>query len=321
MDKNDQYRTAAIKNMQFLETCIQNGIIGFGPLYYDIFDKLPCIYPTFAKAKNLAMAIAFAKADSGKLPPLPLDKKGIHYYPTLNIATARTEQWCTTISAYTYKDPAGERSKYMHRPVGGNICNLWLKDHGFFQASSQTIYKRWEPMSFPDMPEIRPLTPRIEFTSDLGYFTNLYEFDALLTYKEKAGSFLVSSIGELKNSKQQEGGISYRLSHDIGDNTLTKKIELIYHDAKASVAIIEPIIEYPNMTFNQVNDTTVSIQAKEKKLELTIHTKNVTLELGTDKSKYCFPYPALKAYPIILNVANKNNEPRQIIEFTYRIIQ
>ena len=75
------------------------------------------------------------------------------------------------------------------------------------------------------------------------------------------------------------------------------------------------------MTFNQVNDTTVSIQAKEKKLELTIHTKNVTLELGTDKSKYCFPYPALKAYPIILNVANKNNEPRQIIEFTYRIIQ
>lgn len=321
MDKNDQYRTAAIKNMQFLETCIQNGIIGFGPLYYDIFDKLPCIYPTFAKAKNLAMAIAFAKADSGKLPPLPLDKKGIHYYPTLNIATARTEQWCTTISAYTYKDPAGERSKYMHRPVGGNICNLWLKNHGFFQASSQTIYKRWEPMSFPDMPEIRPLTPRIEFTSDLGYFTNLYEFDALLTYKEKAGSFLVSSIGELKNSKQQEGGISYRLSHDIGDNTLTKKIELIYHDAKASVAIIEPIIEYPNMTFNQVNDTTVSIKAKEKKLELTIHTKNVTLELGTDKSKYCFPYPALKAYPIILNVANKNNEPRQTIEFTYRIIQ
>lgn len=321
MDKNDQYRTAAIKNMQFLETCIQNGIIGFGPLYYDIFDKLPCIYPTFAKAKNLAMAIAFAKADSGKLPPLPLDKKGIHYYPTLNIATARTEQWCTTISAYTYKDPAGERSKYMHRPVGGNICNLWLKDHGFFQASSQTIYKRWEPMSFPDMPEIRPLTPRIEFTSDLGYFTNLYEFDALLTYKEKAGSFLVSSIGELKNSKQQEGGISYRLSHDIGDNTLTKKIELIYHDAEASVAIIEPIIEYPNMTFNQVNDTTVSIQAKEKKLELTIHTKNVTLELGTDKSKYCFPYPALKAYPIILNVANKNNKPRQTIEFTYRIIQ
>lgn len=321
MDKNDQYRTAAIKNMQFLETCIQNGIIGFGPLYYDIFDKLPCIYPTFAKAKNLAMAIAFAKADSGRLPPLPLDKKGIHYYPTLNIATARTEQWCTTISAYTYKDPAGERSKYMHRPVGGNICNLWLKNHGFFQASSQTIYKRWEPMSFPDMPEIRPLTPRIEFTSDLGYFTNLYEFDALLTYKEKAGSFLVSSIGELKNSKQQEGGISYRLSHDIGDNTLTKKIELIYHDAEASVAIIEPIIEYPNMTFNQVNDTTVSIQAKEKKLELTIHTKNITLELGTDKSKYCFPYPALKAYPIILNVANKNNEPRQIIEFTYRIIQ
>lgn len=321
MDKNDQYRTAAIRNMQFLETCMQNGIIGFGPLYYNIFDSLPCIYPTFAKAKNLAMAIHFAKADSGELPPLPLDEKGIHYYPTLNIATARTDQWCTTVSAYTYKDPAGERSKYMHRPVGGNICNLWLKDHGYFQASSQTIYKRWEPMSFPEMPETKPLTPRIEFRNNMGYFTNLYEFDALLTHGEKDGNFFISSIGELKNSKQQEGGISYRLSHEIEDCSLTKKIDLIYHDAKEPVQIIEPVIEYPNMKFNQIDNHTVHIQTKEKTIELLIHTNNVTLELGTDESKYRFPYPALKAYPIILNVINDNNEFRQTIEFSYRIIK
>lgn len=321
MDKNDQYRTAAIKNMQFLETCIQNGIIGFGTLYYEIFDSLPCIYPTFAKAKNLAMAIAFAKADSGKLTPLPLDEKGIHYYPTLNVATVRTDEWCTTISAYTYKDPAGERSKYMHRPVGGSICNLWLKDHGYFQASSQTIYKRWEPMSFPEMPETLPLTPRIEFRNGSGYFTNLYEFDALLTYQENDDNFIVSTIGELKNSKQQEGGISYRLSHKITDYSLSKSIELIYHDTKEPVHIIEPIIKYPNMTFNRIDNHKMHIHTKEKTIELIIHTKNVTLELGTDESKYRFPYPALKAYPIILNVINDNNEPRQTVEFSYRIIK
>lgn len=220
LDKNDQYRTAAIKNMQYIQKCTQNGIIGFGPLYYDIFDNLPCIYPTFTKAKNLAMALAFAETnnDSGKLAPLPLDQKGMRYFPTLNVVTARTDEWCTTISAYSYKDPAGERSKYMHRPTGGSVCNLWLKDHGYFQASSQTIYKRWEPMSFPEIGEIKPLTPRIEFDSDEGSFTNLYEFDALLTNSEKDGTYAVTSIGELKNSKQQEGGISYRLQHHIGDN-------------------------------------------------------------------------------------------------------
>lgn len=322
MDENDQCRTAAIRNIQFLETCIRNGLIGFGPLYFDAFDTLPCIYPTFAKAKNLAMAIAFAKADSGILAPLPLDKRGLSYYPTLNLATVRTEEWCTTISAYTYKDPAGERSKYMHRPVGGSICNLWLKGHGYFQASSQTIYKRWEPMSFPEMPEPLPLTPRIEFRSDLGYFTNLYEFDALLTHKEDKENFFVSSIGELKNSKQQEGGISYRLSHEISDKALLKRIELIYHDANEPVRIIEPIIEYPGMTFTQIDSRTVRIQTREyKTIEFTVRSEDVTLELGTDATRYRFPYPALKAYPIILNVVNDKHNPRQTIEFNYQIIE
>jgi hypothetical protein len=321
MNKNDQYRTAAIKNMQFLETCTQNGIVGFGPLYYDIFKNLPCIYPTFTKAKNLAMAMAFVSADIGEIKPLPLDETGIRYFPTLNVVTARSEQWCTTISVYSYKDPAGERSKYMHRPTGGSICNLWLKDHGYFQASSQTIYKRWEPMSFPEMPEVRPLTPRIEFDWKADSFTNLYEFDALLTQKEKNETFFVTSIGELKNSKQQEGGISYRLHHEISDNSISKEIELIYHDTKGNVRIIEPIIHYPGMEFIRVNNKTVRINTGSKTVELTIDCDNVSLELGTDASKYRFPYPALKAYPIILNVINDKDEFRQTIRFNYRIIK
>lgn len=202
MDKNDQYRTAAIRNIQFLKTCMKNGIVGFGPLYYNMYDCQPCIYPTFTKAKNMAMAVALAKADVGKVPQLPLDKTGMHYFPTLNLTVSRTAQWCVTISGYTYKDPAGDRTKYMHRPSGGTITNLWLNGHGYFQASSQTIYKRWEPMSFPEIPTPLPLTPRIEFSSDLDYFTNLYEFDAIMTNNKKNGTYIVTSFGELKNSKQ-----------------------------------------------------------------------------------------------------------------------
>lgn len=40
-------------------------------------------------------------------------------------------------------------------------------------------------MSFPEIPTPLPLTPRIEFSSDLGYFTNLYEFDAIMTNNKK----------------------------------------------------------------------------------------------------------------------------------------
>ncbi len=319
MNKSDQYRTAAIRNMEFMRTCMKDGILAFGPLYYDIFDDLPCIYPTFAKAKNLAMAIAFANTDAGELPLLPSDRNGLRFYPTLNLATARTSQWCTTISAYNYKDPAGERSKYMHRPTGGSICNLWLNGHGFFQASSQTIYKRWEPMSFPELGETLPLTPRIEFTSTLGYFVNLYEFDAVLTSSEQNGFCQVTATGELKNSKQQPGGITYSLNHKITDDSLTKTIELLYHDAKDPVSIVEPIIFYPGMAFVKLDERTVQIRMKDRIIELKVETDNITIELGIDDVKYRFPYPALRAYPIILNVRSRN-DLRETIRFTYSIL-
>lgn len=320
MDKNDQYRTAAIRNIQFLRTCMKDGFVGFGPLYYDMYDFLPCIYPTFTKAKNMAMAVAFAKADVGKVKPLPTDEKGMHYFPTLNLTLARTVQWCTTISGYTYKDPGGDRTKYMHRPGGGTVTNLWLSGHGYFQASSQTIYKRWEPMSFPEIPDPLPLTPRIEFCSDLGYFTNLYEFDTIMTNSGREGAYVVSSFGELKNSKQQEGGIAYRLDHIVSDNSVGKEIELIYHDARSPVRILEPIIYYPGMEFTQIDSKTVRIKTKDKTIELKVTSDNVILELGTDEEKYKWSYPALKAYPIILNVAFDKDDLRKTIRFIYQIV-
>lgn len=320
MDKNDQYRTAAIRNIQFLRTCMKDGIVGFGPLYYDMYAYQPCIYPTFTKAKNMAMAVAFAKADIGEVPQLPLDKKGMHYFSTLNLAVVRTSQWCATISGYTYKDPAGERTKYMHRPGGGAITNLWLNGHGYFQASSQTIYKRWEPMSFPEIPTPLPLTPRIEFNSDLGYFTNLYEFDAIMTTNENNGAYVVTSLGELKNSKQMEGGIAYRLRHIMNDNSLCKEIELLYHDVKSSVRIIEPIIYYPGMEFEQIDSKTIQIKMKSRTIEMKIISGNAEIELGTDQEKYKWSYPALKAFPIILNIACEKKDLRKEIQFCYKLI-
>ena len=320
MDKNDQYRTAAIRNMQFLKTCMKEGIVGFGPLYYDMYDYLPCIYPTFTKAKNLAMAVAFAKVDAGEVPQLPLDRKGMHYFPTLNLTVARTSQWCATISGYTYKDPAGERTKYMHRPGGGAITNLWLNGHGYFQASSQTIYKRWEPMSFPEIPLPLPLTPRIELINARGYFTNLYEFDATMTANEEDGAYIVTSWGELKNSKQQEGGIAYQLKHIINDKSLCKEIKLLYHDVRSVVRIIEPIIYYPDMEFRQIDSKTIQIIMKGKIIEMKIVSDDVDIELGTDEEKYKWSYPALKAFPIILNVVCQKNELRKDIRFCYKLI-
>lgn len=175
-------------------------------------------------------------------------------------------------------------------------------------------------MSFPEIPTPLPLTPRVEFSSDLGYFTNLYEFDAIMTNHEKNGAYIVSSLGELKNSKQQEGGIAYRLDHTISDNSVCKEIELLYHDAKSPVRIIEPIIYYPGMEFRQIDPKTVWIKMKDKTIEMKIISDNGNLELGTDEEKYKWSYPALKAYPIILNVVCGKDDLRKTVRFSYTLI-
>ena len=47
-----------------------------------------------------------------------------------------------------------------------------------------------------------PLTPRIEFTSSLGYFTDLYEFDATLQCSEEENHFLFNQSWRTQNCNQ-----------------------------------------------------------------------------------------------------------------------
>ena len=112
----------------------------------------------------------YAKDVEYSLTELPTQKiNWIKKFKTLDLVEVRTKSFMSTITAYRYKDVSkGSKSKYMYRPTGGSISNLWLQDHGFLQASSQTEYIRWEPMHFPEAEGIKCLTPRIEFKDSIG---------------------------------------------------------------------------------------------------------------------------------------------------------
>ena len=74
------------------------------------------------------------------------------------------------------------------------------------------------------------------------------------------------------------------------------------------------------MIFIPIDKKTVRIHSKDSTIELHIESENVFLQLGNNESKYCFSYPALKAYPITLSVEHQPEEYRQTIIFKYRII-
>ena len=322
--EDNAYGTAALRNLEYLRGMIRDGMVGYGPHYWLLYDQNPCIYPTFAKAKNLAMTLQYATCDDIFDEKLPSDVIGAtNYFETVGVVTKRTENFMATISVYGYKDIAkGHKSKYMHRPTGGSVCNLWVKDHGFLQASSQTEYQRWEPMHFPEAEGIFPITPRIEHTDSNGYFTNLYEFDGILTTRSEGNNTIIRTIGELKNKQQQPCGISYVYSHDFSDDYLVKTVKLNYHGLRSDVSIVEPIIWNEGMEFLKESNRSVLITSDSMKFRFEIIQGEAELIVGgKNKGMFWSPYPSLRAFPIILKVPVKGEELSNSVTYKLSIIK
>jgi hypothetical protein len=315
---NPVYRTAALANLEYTMRMREHDLLTYGPNYNEMFERPPCIYPTFCRAKNLAMAIVYGDQTTGPTPELPTQKIGwSKHFKTVDLALTRTENFMATVTAYRYKDiRKGADFKYMHRPSGGSITNLWVKDYGFLQASGQTEYHKWE-MNYPDAPNSLTITPRIEFIDSDVYYTNLYEFDSHMELSERNGKFVVESRGELKDRNRWEGGVAYVLVHEIGDDAIEKKIRLRFHGRKPEVKIVEPFVENPDTRFKKLGDRKVEILGGRREFDFEVLSDEIAVAVGSEKERYKQPFPALKGYPITMKV--KPDTDSFVKEIHYKI--
>jgi hypothetical protein len=323
-DEDPRYATASYRNLQFIRQHFTGDLLGYGLQYDELFSKPPCIYPTFAKAKNLAMAYMFETKESRILKPIPADHEHwLKYFSTLDVVEVRTKNFMATITGYRYTDQAaGPKGKYMFRPDGGTISHLWAKDHGFMQASSPTIYTRPEPMSFPEAPGVLPLTPRIEYTDTAGYFTNLFEFDSRIKVDSvKNSKYLVSVAGELKDKNWLTGGVGYRMQYEFTDSFLQKTVELTYHDAWPVVRIIEPFVLANGMKVVQQDEKTVILSAGKKKWKFVLISGTAKLIAGDQPEHYWTPYPAMKANTLVLEIPAGNVDQPAVIRYRLTVLQ
>jgi hypothetical protein len=297
------YRTAALANLKYAMSMRKQGLLTYGPNYEEMFERPPCNYPTFCRAKNLAMAILYGDQSAGPTPKLPTQKIGWRrHFKTVDLALIRTANFMATVTGYRYKDiRRGADFKYMHRPSGGSITNLWVKDYGFLQASGQTEYYQWE-MNYPDASDARSITPRIEFTDSDVYYTNLYEFDSHMELSERDGAYVVETRGELKDRNRWEGGVAYVLTHTITDDAIEKNIKLRFHGRKPEVKIVEPFVENRDTRFVKLDGRTVEILGGRREFVFELLSDEYPIEIGAEEETYKQPFPAFKGYPVTLNV-------------------
>lgn len=318
---NPVYRKAALENLKYLMTMQdKNGLLTYGPHYSKMYEAPPCNYPTFCRAKNLAMAIIYGDQTEGELQNIPTQENGwMKYFNTMDLALVRTKNFMTTITGYRYKDiRRGADFKYMHRPSGGSIANLWVKDYGYLQASNQTEYYIWE-MHYPEAENSLPITPRIEFRDTNALYTNLYEFDSHMETVEHENYYEIISIGELKDRNRWEGGVAYKLTHKIYDEYIEKNIKLRFHGQKPLVKIIEPFVQNENTKFIKADERTVNIDGGKREFVFEMLNGNCDLEIGADEEKYAQPFPSLKGCPIIINVQPDDDSFMKEISYRIRI--
>jgi hypothetical protein len=319
-DEDPRYTTASLRNLHFLLGCKSGDLIGYGPQHAEVFTTPPCIYPTFAKAKNLAMAYELETRATRPAAALPADKTGwVKVFPTLDVIEVRTACFMATITGYRYKDPAGTKGKYMYRPDGGTLSHVWLKGQGFLQASSPTMYTRPEPMSFPEAPGILSLTPRIEYADSTGYFTNLYEYDSRM--RVGGESPVIDITGELKDKNFLTGGVRYNMHYVFGDRSFEKTIRLTYHDASPVIRIIEPFIDSKDMTFERKDAHTIQFTTPQRKILFQLVSGDAELVAGKDASHYWTPYPALRAIPIELMIKPPAKGFANVVRYRVTVVE
>jgi len=319
--EDPRYVTAAMSNLRYLRGMIKDGKIGNGPDFWRLFPGQLCNYPTFARAKNLALAYVYGIQTPAHAPPLPSEEIGwVRYYPTVQVALARSKNFMLTVSAYGYKDlTRGNGGQYNQHPTGGSACNIWVRDHGFLQTSSQTTYVRGESVHMPAVEDtVICLTPRIEYRDSTGAFTNLRDFEARITARAgRDTTAIISTVGELKDDNWHPGGVGYTLSHLVFDTAIEKKVLLRFHDRCPVVRIIEPVVEQEGMRFEYVHPRKVIVRGATKTFSIEILEGDFSITRGERASRYLFPFPAMACHPLVITVP----PPREgfVQEVRYRI--
>ncbi len=320
--ENPVYQTAALRNLEYLRTAIKDGFVGYGKHIWGLPGRKANLYPTFARAKNLAMALAWGKHQSGTTPPMPADKPGwVKYFPTVKVGLVRTGPWMATISAYDYADRDNwGQGKYHHFPHGGALCNVHVDGLGWLTTSSQTKYTRGEYIHMPEITDtVICLTPRFEYRNKYGYFTNLYDGAAELSVQQTLDGAQAAVSGAICDSLGRPGGVAFRANYLFTDKTLRKSVTLRYHDRTPMIRFVEPIVLEAGVTVKQRDAQTVEIKSPGKTLLFRVTSGNARLKVGERAEQYWYPFPGLRAYPVVLEVDAPAADFKQTVEYVYEI--
>ena len=288
----------AHRSTELMRACTTpEGLLG-GGLHFEQAGLEPCIHPTFAHARNLAIVLTtnVKLTNVDTRVPLPREQAdGVDFYAELNVWLLARGPWRATVSAndFRYVDRA-------YQATGGSLSMLHHARVGPVCVASMTEYERIEENN--QLPQPGPefaLTPRLELTHDGGTYSNIYDLGAEVRTEDTNGLIEVETeVALLDADHTAPAGVSsaYGIKYTFSEEIVRIRSRPLTATAVHAARLIIPIVSPGAEPIHRVNVNAIEIIKPDGTVRVTA---NVPLQLREGSAAREFNMvPGVQAVPM-----------------------
>ncbi|GAB3679137.1 hypothetical protein [Salinisphaera aquimarina] len=261
------FNRAGMRNAQLLTRSLRGDLLTRGP--FEARTEAPCLYPTFARAASLALALMVEPGPHGAADtPLPCETPhGDWTLASLNTQILRRGPLMLGVSGQ-----AGDSSHLPYRFItpatGGTLTRLHHDDFGIVQAAGHVVYQRVEPSHMPARANEVALGAQI-LSSDRR-LSSAHERRVRLT-RSREGR--IHAAGRLRARQTWRTGARYELEYRLHHEGLDKNIRVHGGRGEQTVLIREPLIITPDTSLSWPDSHTLLLQRQDTTLRIGVRPR------------------------------------------------
>ena len=259
-----RFAEVAWRNFELLAACTHDGLLYGGPDCHRC-GYLPCSHHTLMHAKALATVLDSPHADV-RPPRTALPREAATYdlrhYPEIGTTLVASGDWRATVtdSDWEYDDTPGGHAS------GGALSLLYHLGLGPILVAGMTEYRLVEKdnqqkhLSDATM----PLGPRLQCIIGATAYTNLSDYQAVVTRERKQGQTLIHVSGHLRDIHQKtpsSGEIPFTLSYRFTPRSVRISAEVSSADNEP-IRLILPVVCPREDTIRHPDTQTVQIEKR-----------------------------------------------------------
>lgn len=283
-----KYGRAGILNARLLTRSLSDNLLRRGPFAAPGASS-PCLYPSFARAANLALALmAMPQHESAADTALPCENgQSVWRLPSLNSVVLRCGLMMLTVSGQS-RDSSYWPYRFIVPPAGGALTRLYHDEYGMALAAGPLCYQQIEPMHMPG--NAQACAAGLQVTRKGRQLSAAH--DRYVDLRQQAGG-IITARGRVRSRQTWRSGNRYTIEYACTDNCLIKTVTIFDCRADDEIELREPLVVTPGTSITRRAEQAVELQRSGMRLLISVSTDsaNSTLVLGEVIDVYAPPIP------------------------------